>query len=84
MRRWARNSTLSICASSAIGDDRTDEDLFGALPTEAITIKVGPGDTKARFRVDGVPFFIIAGKITLAGAQPPDAFLEGFNQAIGR
>jgi trehalose 6-phosphate synthase/phosphatase len=38
----------------AIGDDRTDEDLFGALPPEAITIKVGPGDTKARFRVDGV------------------------------
>jgi trehalose 6-phosphate synthase/phosphatase len=38
----------------AIGDDRTDEDLFGALPPEAITIKVGPGETKARFRVDGV------------------------------
>jgi trehalose 6-phosphate synthase/phosphatase len=38
----------------AIGDDRTDEDLFGALPSEAITIKVGPGETKARFRVDGV------------------------------
>jgi trehalose 6-phosphate synthase/phosphatase len=38
----------------AIGDDRTDEDLFGALPPEAISIKVGPGDTKARFRVDGV------------------------------
>jgi trehalose 6-phosphate synthase/phosphatase len=39
----------------AIGDDRTDEDLFGVLPPEAITIKVGAGDTKARFRVDGVP-----------------------------
>jgi trehalose 6-phosphate synthase/phosphatase len=38
----------------AIGDDRTDEDLFGAMPPEAITIKVGPGETKARFRVDGV------------------------------
>ncbi len=38
----------------AIGDDRTDEDLFGALPPEAITIKVGPGETKARVRVDGV------------------------------
>jgi len=39
----------------AIGDDRTDEDLFGALPPEAITIKVGPGATQARFRLDGVP-----------------------------
>jgi trehalose 6-phosphate synthase/phosphatase len=39
----------------AIGDDRTDEDLFAAVPSEAITIKVGPGATRARFRVDGVP-----------------------------
>jgi len=38
----------------AIGDDRTDEDLFNALPPEAITIRVGPGTTKARFRLDGV------------------------------
>ena len=35
-----------------------------------------------RFRVDGVPFFIINGKITLSGAQQPDAFLEAFRQAI--
>jgi trehalose 6-phosphate synthase/phosphatase len=39
----------------AIGDDRTDEDLFSALPSEAITIRVGPGSTEARFRIDGVP-----------------------------
>ena len=45
---------LAATAIVAIGDDRTDEDLFGALPPEAITIKVGPGETKARFRVDGV------------------------------
>src|SRR5918994_7680988 len=39
----------------AMGDDRTDEDLFAAVPPEAITVKVGPGPTYARFRVDGVP-----------------------------
>ena len=39
----------------AMGDDRTDEDLFAALPPEAITIRLGPGATQARFRVDGVP-----------------------------
>ena len=39
----------------ALGDDRTDEDLFAALPPEAITVKVGPGATKARFRLEGVP-----------------------------
>src|SRR3954462_10605646 len=38
----------------AMGDDRTDEDLFAALPPEAVTVKVGPGATHARFRVDGV------------------------------
>ncbi|HKT61272.1 MAG TPA: trehalose-phosphatase, partial [Gemmatimonadales bacterium] len=45
---------LAATTIVAIGDDRTDEDLFGALPPEAISIKVGPGETKARFRVDGV------------------------------
>ncbi|HZA98773.1 MAG TPA: bifunctional alpha,alpha-trehalose-phosphate synthase (UDP-forming)/trehalose-phosphatase [Gemmatimonadales bacterium] len=39
----------------AMGDDRTDEDLFAALPPNGISIKVGPGPTLARFRIDGVP-----------------------------
>jgi predicted DsbA family dithiol-disulfide isomerase len=38
-------------------------------------------DEKARrFQVDGVPFFIVNGKITLGGAQPPNAFLEAFGK----
>jgi predicted DsbA family dithiol-disulfide isomerase len=28
-----------------------------------------------------VPFFIVNGKFTLSGAQPPDTFLEAFRQA---
>jgi predicted DsbA family dithiol-disulfide isomerase len=28
-----------------------------------------------------VPFFIIDGRITLSGAQQPDAFLDAFRQA---
>jgi predicted DsbA family dithiol-disulfide isomerase len=36
-----------------------------------------------RHRVSGVPFFIINDEITLSGAQPPDAFLVAFRQAIG-
>jgi trehalose 6-phosphate synthase/phosphatase len=35
----------------AAGDDRTDEDLFAALPLDAISIRIGPGVTRARFRV---------------------------------
>lgn len=35
----------------AIGDDNTDEDLFGALPAAAYSIKVGRGRTLARYRL---------------------------------
>lgn len=35
----------------AAGDDLTDEDLFAALPESAIKVKVGPGFSKARYRV---------------------------------
>lgn len=36
----------------AIGDDRTDEEMFAALPPEAITIGVGRPLRSARFQVD--------------------------------
>ncbi len=38
----------------AIGDDRTDEDLFAALPADAVTVRVGDGPTAARFRLPDV------------------------------
>ncbi len=33
----------------AIGDDRTDEDMFKALGTKSVTIKIGPGPTDASY-----------------------------------
>lgn len=39
---------------AAIGDDYTDEDMFRSLPETAYTIKVGSGDTHARFRLEDV------------------------------
>jgi predicted DsbA family dithiol-disulfide isomerase len=36
-----------------------------------------------QFRVDGVPFFIINAKITLAGAQQSDAFIAAFGKVGG-
>jgi trehalose 6-phosphate synthase/phosphatase len=38
----------------AIGDDRTDEDLFGALPDHAWSVHVGLGPSKAKYRVAGI------------------------------
>ncbi len=35
----------------AIGDDRTDEDLFVSLPAEAFSIRVGVVNTRARFNL---------------------------------
>ncbi|HEX8437605.1 bifunctional alpha,alpha-trehalose-phosphate synthase (UDP-forming)/trehalose-phosphatase [Archangium sp.] len=37
----------------AIGDDRTDEDLFAALPEDGISIHAGGKDTRAGYRVQG-------------------------------
>jgi trehalose 6-phosphate synthase/phosphatase len=39
----------------AIGDDRTDEDLFAALPPGALAIHVGPEPTRASIHLGGVP-----------------------------
>ncbi|MEW5851425.1 MAG: bifunctional alpha,alpha-trehalose-phosphate synthase (UDP-forming)/trehalose-phosphatase [Myxococcota bacterium] len=38
----------------ALGNDFTDEDMFKALPPEAITVRVGPGETCARYRLASV------------------------------
>jgi trehalose 6-phosphate synthase/phosphatase len=35
----------------AIGDDVTDEDIFGVLPESAYSLKVGLGPSKARFNI---------------------------------
>jgi trehalose 6-phosphate synthase/phosphatase len=36
----------------AMGDDATDEDLFAALAPGAVTLHVGPGESRARHRLD--------------------------------
>ncbi|TAL09243.1 MAG: bifunctional alpha,alpha-trehalose-phosphate synthase (UDP-forming)/trehalose-phosphatase [Chloroflexota bacterium] len=52
----------------AIGDDRTDEDMFDRLPPEAWTVHVGGGQTRARYAVPGPPA-AIALIAALAGAS---------------
>jgi trehalose 6-phosphate synthase/phosphatase len=43
--------TVAGCFVVAIGDDRTDEDLFRALPASSATVAVGKRPSCARFRV---------------------------------
>ncbi len=59
---WANKGEVAALMASrfkrksfvlALGDDRTDEDLFRRLPRSAWTIRVGDGSTTARFRVPG-------------------------------
>ncbi len=40
---------------TAIGDDRTDEDIFKALPPEAFAVKVGDDSSFAKYYLPGVP-----------------------------
>ncbi|MEZ4293952.1 MAG: bifunctional alpha,alpha-trehalose-phosphate synthase (UDP-forming)/trehalose-phosphatase [Polyangiaceae bacterium] len=50
----ARKLTADLHPDAAIlaaGDDRTDEDTFAALPEQAITIRVGPGRSRAAYTV---------------------------------
>jgi len=37
---------------SDTGDDLTDEDLFAAMPAGHVSIHVGPGPSRAEYRVD--------------------------------
>ena len=46
------DETVPATAIVAIGDDRTDEDLFRALPASSITVAVGRPWTSARFHLD--------------------------------
>jgi trehalose 6-phosphate synthase/phosphatase len=49
LRRAPRGALLL-----AMGDDRTDEDLFAALPEDAIALHVGPGASRAPLRLPDV------------------------------
>ncbi len=57
----------------AIGDDYTDEDMFGALPESAYTIKVGGSETRARFHLPGVESVLRLLNLLSTSPQPPES-----------
>ena len=75
-----QQTLIDVVAEAGLDRKRAEAVLNGAEGTEAIKEAKG---LSQRHRVDGVPFFIINGEITLGGAQQPEAFLEAFRQAVG-
>jgi trehalose 6-phosphate phosphatase len=50
-----------VTARVYVGDDVTDEDVFARMTRpEDVTVKVGPGSTAARHRVDDIPAVVAA------------------------
>ena len=75
-----RQALIDVVAEAGLDRKRAEAVLNGDEGMDAI--KEAEGLARQR-RVDGVPFFIINGKITLGGAQPPEAFLEAFGRLDG-
>lgn len=73
-----RLTLVDVVAEAGLDRAKADGFLNGGDGLEAIT---EAEELSRRFRVEGVPFFIINGQITLAGAQQPDALLDAFRQA---
>jgi predicted DsbA family dithiol-disulfide isomerase len=74
-----RQTLTDVVAEPGLDRQRAEMVLETGEGMEAIK---EAGEQARQFRVDGVPFFIIGGKLTLSGAQHPDAFLVAFNQAL--
>jgi predicted DsbA family dithiol-disulfide isomerase len=73
-----RQTLLDLVADAALDRQKAENVLNGVAGLDAII----EADKQARqIGVEGVPLFIINGKITLSGAQQPDAFLDAFGRA---
>jgi predicted DsbA family dithiol-disulfide isomerase len=75
-----RQMLIEVVAEAGLDRSRAEAVLNSNDGLEAIKEAEG---LSRRHRVDGVPYFIINGKITLGGAQPPEAFLEAFGKVVG-
>jgi len=73
-----RHTLIDVVAEAGLDRGKAEGVLIRGEGLEAIK---EAEELARRFRVEGVPFFIVNGKITLGGAQQPDAFLEAFRQS---
>ena len=78
-RDLSDRATLAEVAAGA-GLDRAEVDEL--LGSDGGLDVVQTGEEQARrLGVSGVPFFIVNGRVALSGAQPPELFRQGFEQA---
>jgi predicted DsbA family dithiol-disulfide isomerase len=75
-----RQTLLDVVAEAGLDRGKAEGVLTGGGGHEAIR---EADELARRVRVEGVPFFVINGRVTLSGAQHPDTFLEAFRQASG-
>jgi predicted DsbA family dithiol-disulfide isomerase len=75
-----RPTLIDVVADAGLDRLRAESCLNSDEGMDAIR---AANEQAQQFRVDGVPFFIINGKIMLSGAQPPHVLLDAFNQALG-
>jgi predicted DsbA family dithiol-disulfide isomerase len=70
---------LDVAAEAGLDRDQAEALLNSDGGLQAIK---EADEMARRFRVDGVPFFVVNGTLTLSGAQQPDAFLEAFRRLV--
>ena len=74
-----RQTLLDVAAEAGLDRHQaealmnSDDGLEAIMDANALSRRLG---------VDGVPFFLINGRLVLSGAQPPDAFLEAFQRTV--
>jgi predicted DsbA family dithiol-disulfide isomerase len=75
----SRQTLLDVVADAGLDRRKAEVVLESDEGMEAVKQAEAPA---RRFRVEGVPFFLIHGTVTLSGAQQPEAFLEAFTKAL--
>lgn len=73
-----RNTLLDLATDAGLDRANAANALDSNQAMEAVTDEE---QRSRRHRVEGVPFFIVNRKFTLAGAQPPEILLELFRRA---
>ena len=74
-----RQTLLDVVAEAGLDRAKAEGVLTSGDGQEAIH---EADELARRVRVEGVPFFVLNGKVTLSGAQPPEAFLAAFKQSL--